>query len=335
MKLLSKLKLSLLLVFFCVAQLSAQRGAPSFPEFHYISLSLSGGYSSLFSNFENTKVPGMAGATFGIGYEYRYRSLYLSLGVEGQFISSRLAPGVDTIHAPMFDTEGEKMTYHYALDKWYDDQMGVYVNIPFIIGFNLHGFYMGVGAKAGMNLWGSTSSKLKYTTSATYDRFMDDFVEMPNHFYTDYVSKSDKYPLALKPNVAAIFEVGYDILNIPQGKKQIPLVLKLGAYAEYGFMNVFTKVQPQPTFTFDGTDPSIIHITPYYVGDRVLAQAKAPVVNPFYIGVKAALLFQLPVPQKCHCLQTERGASWRNNAPDVTRKQNKRAKKTYKKEGIK
>ena len=74
---------------------------------------------------------------------------------------------------------------------------------------------------------------------------------------------------------------------------------------------------------------------PYYLGDRYLYQQNAPVVNPFYIGVKAALLFQLPVPQKCHCLQTERGASWRNNAPDVTRKQNKRAKKSYKKEGIK
>ena len=227
------------------------------------------------------------------------------------------------------------MTYHYALDKWYDDQMGVYVNIPFMLGFNIKGFYMGVGAKAGMNLWGSTSAKLKYTTSATYDRFMEDFVDMPNHYYTEYVSKSGSHPVSFKPNVAAIFEIGYDVLNIPQGKKQIPLVLKLGAYAEYGFMNVFNKVQTQPTFTYDGTDPSIIHIMPYYLGDRYLYQQNAPVVNPFHIGVKAALLFQLPVPQKCHCLQTERGASWRNNAPDVTRKQNKRAKKSYKKEGIK
>lgn len=335
MKLFSKIKLSLLLALIFVAQLSAQKGSPSFPEFHYITLSLSGGYSSLMSNFENTKVPGMAGATFGIGYEYRYRSLYLSLGFEGQFISSRLVPGIDTMHVGMLDTEGEKMTYHYALNKWIDDQMGVYVNIPFIIGFNVKGFYMGVGAKAGMNLWGSTASKLDYTTSATYDRFISDFVDMPNHFYTDYQSKSDKLPLALKPNVAAIFEIGYDVLNIPKGKNQIPLVLKLGAYAEYGFMNVFTEVGSAPTLSYDSTDPSKILLTPYYLGDRVLNQAKAPVVNPFYIGVKAALLFELPVPQKCHCLQTERGASWRNDAPKATRKQNKSSKKSYKKAGIK
>lgn len=313
---------------FATSAVVAQRGAPKFPEFHYLTVSLGGGYSALFSNIDNTNVAhktttqGGPGATFGIGYEYCFRSFWLSLGVEGQYISSMMSPGLDTLHVGMNDTEGDPFTMHYRFDRWRDNTQAVYVNVPFMLGFNTGPFYMGVGAKVGFSLFAQGTSRLEYNTSATYDQFIGDFVDMENHYLSDRISQSpDGKPtkLVFNPNIAVIAELGGEVYSFEGNKKILPWRMKLGAYGEYGFTNINGSASDAPAYAFGDPNPVDL-ITPAYLSTSAL---KGKSVNPFYVGVKLTFMFELPVPQKCNCLQDSRGASWRNNAPKATKKQKK------------
>lgn len=314
---------------FSSSVLFAQRAAPKFPEFHYLTLSFGGGYSNFFTKLDNARIQGSGGGIFGIGYEYCFRSFWLSLGVEAQYMSSQMTPGLDTLHVPMIDTEGDKFTMNYRFDRWRDMSQAVYLNIPFMVGINSGGFYIGIGAKAGMSVFATGKSKLEYNTTGTYPQFIEDFHGMNNHWFGDFVSEPvDKKPtkLTLKPNVAIMAEVGYEVFAT-EGIKALPMRMKVAAYGEYGVMNINGSaqdgVEPQ---TFGTPNPAIL-TTPGYLSTQNLVGKS---VNPFYVGVKLTLMFELPVPQKCNCLQDSRGASWRNNAPKVTKKQDKRSKKARK-----
>ncbi|MGM9805450.1 MAG: hypothetical protein ACI3Z7_03335 [Candidatus Aphodosoma sp.] len=324
------------LTIFASSMLFAQgtRAVAKFPEFHYLTLSMGGGYANLLTNVKDmpdTKLNGGGGATLGLGYEYCYRGFWLSLGVEGQYIASFMNPGFEVSDVPAIDTEGDNCTFHFQTNQWRDQTQAVYLNIPFMLGFNKGGFYAGIGAKAGLGLYAIGQSRLKYTTTSTYDWAIGDFEQMPNHFIGDFVSTAEggKYTkLKMNPNIAAIIEIGYEVYSDEGGGSVLPWRMKVGLYGEYGFMNVNGSAQ-------NGIAP--------YRHDENVTQLITPAslstenfvgksVNPLYIGAKLTFMFELPVPQKCNCLQDSRGASWRNNAPKVTRKQDKKIKQKREKE---
>lgn len=326
----------MLSISFVSSMLFAQdsRSIAKFPQFHYLTLSMGGGYAGLLSNTDYTAdFIGGGGAHVGLGYEYCYRGFWLSLGIDGQYLSSRIDPmlAVDDVNA--IDTEGDECVFHYYVNRWRDNTQAVYVNIPFMIGFNKGGFYAGIGAKAGLNVYAIGQNKLEYTTSATYDWAIGDFTQMPNHFIGDFVSTADenggKYTsLKLKPNVAAIIELGYEVYNSVGSSGVLPWRVKVGLYGEYGLLNVNGSAQEgvapyrHPDNVTQIITPSALS-TEYFVGKSV---------HPLYVGAKVTFMFELPVPQKCNCLQEYRGASWRNNAPKVTRKQYKKSKRIREKE---
>ncbi len=312
-----------------VALPGAAAGLRKHPEFHYLTLSLGAGGSETLTDYDNMKSKFGFGGLFGFGYEYHFRAFWLSLGVEGQLFQSGFLPAMnDTMHYSMYDTEGEKMTYHYAINKRGDMHRAVYLNVPVMIGFNVKGFYLGAGAKAGLSLYGRAKSDVDYTTSATYDRFIDDFINMPNHYYTNY-SNSGVHKMKFEPMVSVIGEVGYEVVSFSTGKEDDsnPIIFRIGAYAEYGLFNMVKSSGSGPLFEIDQTDPSQVTLYPYFT--TVSTEGHKSI--PLSVGVKATFMFQLPLPQKCHCLQTERGASWRKDASKSTRRANKQSKKSAKK----
>lgn len=331
-----------------------------YPEFHYVTLPISVGYSSYLSpgfknepGFENFSVPGKVGATVGLGYEYRYRKFWLSVGIEGQLFTSRLRPGVAQIDTMVYDSDLDQTNpqrenrYSYHISKWNDDQLAIYGNVPLMVGVRFNAFYIGVGAKVGYSFYATSTPSATYTTTSHYDRFIDDFVGMPNHYLTNYNSglvPEENYNLEIGLNVAAIAEIGYEVYHSEGSKHVRPWILKLGAYAEYGFLSAYTnsgnvkqqlefKNIPDPVDPSNSTvqDPSQILLRPFYK----CHDTRNVAINPLYVGAKLTFMFDLPVPQKCHCLQSERGASWRNMAPKPTKSQNKHAKKKVKKQGKK
>lgn len=332
------------------ANVNAQKR--QYPEFHYLSLPISVGYSNYYApGFKNEvstyKNPGLVGATLGIGYEYRYRLFWMSMHLEGQVLTSRLRPGITQMDTMMIDTDSyydqtkRENAYHYKFSSWRDDQLGVYGCFPLMFGLRFNAFYFGVGAKVGYCFYGTSTPKAEYTTSATYDRYIVDFEDMPNHFLTQYGSglTNDGQDISINfnLNVAAIAEIGYEVYHSEGSKTVRPWILKLGAYAEYGFLTAYRSGDVKPQFEVkeielpDGTkaqDPSQLLLRPFYKAHNTNDVS----IAPLYVGAKLTFLFDLPVPQKCHCLQNERGASWRNLAPKETKKQNKASKKKVKKQ---
>lgn len=318
-----------------------KKAVAKFPEFHYLTLSMGGGYSSLLTNLKDmpdTKINGGGGATLGLGYEYCYRGFWLSLGIEGQYISSYMTPGIGIPDMPVIDTEGDPCTYHYGINKWQDISRGVFANIPFMLGFNHGGFYAGIGVKAGIGLYATGQGRLNYNTTSTYDWAIGDFEQMPNHFLGDFEStvdanggKSTKLNF-MKPNVAAIIELGYEVYSSEGGGGILPWRMKLGLYGEYGFMNINNSAQSgvRPCTVLPDNAAQIV--TPALLSTEAFVNKS---VTPLYVGAKLTFMFELPVPQKCNCLQDSRGASWRNNAPKVTRKQDKKIKQKRESERLK
>lgn len=320
-----RIALTGIVVFLSAGLLFAQRGEIDYPEFHYVTVSASGGYTNLLSDIENVRIPGSGGVLLGVGYEYRVKLFWLGLGVQGSLINSSLIADDMVIDKPMRDQEGEDMTYHYQIQRWSDRQMMLDVDVPFMLGVCVGRFYMGAGVKAGLNVYGHSASALSYRTSASYDRFPDDFQDMPNHWYDNFDTRG-KTPLHFGMNMAALLEVGGEVLNLNGTKKRLPMRMKVGAYAEYGFISVYKNAQPSDPFIFDETNPAIVLPVAYYKSANITSP-----VNPLFVGVRLTLMFELPVPQRCNCLQTENGASWRNTAPKVTREQNRKVKKGVRK----
>lgn len=323
-----------------------------YPEFHYLTLPISAGYSNYLSpGFKNEvstfRNPGLLGTTLGIGYEFRHRMFWMGLDLEAQLISSRLRPGMARLDTMMYDTDTyypnpqRENTYHYDFKKWYDEQIGAYGCFAMMFGIRANAFYIGIGAKVGYNFYATSTPHAQYKTSSTYDRYIVDFEDMPNHYLGEYKSgqtnngNDTKFDFNL--NVAATFEVGYEVYHSDGTEHVRPWILKLGAYAEYGFLSAYSNngnVKPEfdyPLVDDNGAqvqDPSQLLITPFYKAHST----NGVNINPLYIGAKLTFMFDLPVPQKCHCLQSERGASWRNMAPKDTQRQNKHAKKNVKKQ---
>lgn len=346
------LLLTLTAVMLFNANLSAQKR--QYPEFHYLSLPISVGYSNYYApgfkkEFPEYKNPGLVGATIGIGYEYRYRLFWMSMHLEGQLLTSRLRPGIAQVDTIMIDTDSHyeqarrENNYHYKFSSWRDDQLGVYGCFPIMFGLKVNAFYFGVGAKVGYCFYGTSTPKATYVTSATYERYIADFENMPNHFLTEYQSgltnKGTDININYNLNVAAIAEIGYEVYHSEGSKTVRPWILKLGAYAEYGFLNAYnnngrveSQMEMKQVSVDEGDepvrDPSQLELRPFYKSHST----KNIAINPLYVGAKLTFLFELPVPQKCHCLQNERGASWRNLAPKETKKQNKAAKKKVRKQ---
>lgn len=296
----------------------AQKAAPKYPEFHYFTVSVSGGYSAFLSDFGNTKLLGGGAAILGVGYEYYYRSFWLSLGIETEWDNSALKFNQYDHVESMQDTEGDLMNYHYLSGRWQDNHSAVYLNIPFTLGFGIGGFYMGVGAKAGMNVYGHAESVMEYRTTGVYDRYVQDFEDMPNHFYDNYEVRN-RYRIKYAPAASIIGVIGYEVASFGDKDGKAPVRLKLGAYAEYGFLKAYENAEVSEQVGFDEKNPSQLVLKPYIMSNDIRPNS----FNNLFVGIKATFLFELPVPQKCNCLQTERGASWRNNAPRVTRKQRK------------
>ena len=81
----------------------------------------------------------------------------------------------------MRDTEGDIFNMHVHVDKSRDLAHMVNLNIPLLVGGEWGRFYFLVGPKVSLNLYGSTSSVAQITTYGEYDRYYDDFYDMPNH----------------------------------------------------------------------------------------------------------------------------------------------------------
>ena len=263
---------------------------------HYGWFSVRGGYSALLEKFDDITTQG--GCQFGVGggYEYRYSWFYLSAGVDISYWSSNATTISYQFDRRMYDTQGKLMTYHYELDPSREHSYGFTAAVPFIVGVNYRGFYCGVGAIVGYHLLSMNQVTRPYTTSATYEQYIEDFTDMPNHYYANYIATNkEKLDLHFPVNLTA--EIGYDVLyGYSYSSYSRDRVLKIGAYVEYSMVNAFRNKSDGSVFEINPEHPTQLLVYSYY-------RNKATTTNrvvPLSVGVKLTIMLRMPT-RSCRC----------------------------------
>ena len=252
-----------------------------------------GGYSSLSSD-SNVPSSGRVGYEVGAGYELRFRNFIMHTGFELQGINSAFVPD-DFIHTryPLVDTQGDLFTGIFYFAKISDYNSLGYVNIPLMFGFSSKKIYFLAGAKVGVNLFGKSTVKSLVKSVGDYDEISIDHLEdIPHHsFFTR--EEKNVYPIKMKLNYTASFEVGMNMK--PWSKK---LSSRLGLFCDYGLANIHSNSYSDDLIWNKGSD------LPYLptLGSTIRSSDfRNNTLNSLFVGVKFTLLFGLEGKRDCRC----------------------------------
>lgn len=263
----------------------------------FLGFYIGGGYPFVYDNYVETSNMGVFTGNIGLNYGFTLNNLWFELGLEYQHQASVANYNVSGTDITMLDTQGKEMLFHYNFNRAIDKQNFNIVSLPFILGYYNSGFFIGAGPKIGFCINIVETSNLYYTTSATYNQYIEDFVNMPNHYYATYEEISKKN---LLPNlrVSIIAETGYDVLvNL---NKENYNSLKISVFAECSFVNLKSDNTSLSLYDIDKENPSKIKLLPFYF----VKATNSNRVTPFYsvnIGVKLSWLINFPYKECKNC----------------------------------
>ena len=150
----------------------------------------------------------------------------------------------------------------------------------------------------GINLFGGATTTSHLKTSGTYPWALEEFDNMPDHFFTDLDLK-DSYPIRYNLNLIGSAEVGY---LFPKAKEKSKFSQRLALFVDYGILNVHQRVSNGNVVGIPVNDNILnVKLNPVMLSDQGLNSS----FNPFMIGIKYTASFEIPVPKRCKCLQTK------------------------------
>lgn len=270
--------------------------------YHFVSLHADAGYSALLHNIQG-HAPS-AGMNTNLGIDYRlYHNVFLfSVGVEGMYElnANRMEDHDEAI--PMMDTEGDIFQMHLHVDKARDLSHMVNLNIPLLMGGEWGRFYFMIGPKFSINMYGATTSSAKVTTYGEYERYYDDFYDMPNHqFITGMPVKSDMLKMKWNFNILAHIEIGGRIGHMFKHKQfrlnPDKVRMYLAGYVDFGVLNLITGKGGAPVFGYEETD----HGVQFYSQPLLLSNlTDGATFRNLNIGIKYTIAFEGKKRQKSY-----------------------------------
>ena len=276
------------------------------------------GYSNLFTSgiefndptyvlpgnptgFQN-KDKGFVGGGLGLGYQLRYKQFLMTVGAEFNFYNSVMGIGnqQDGTFALQYGMRPYEATmiYHYDFSKLNDKLIGGFVQVPLLFGMELKNLplFWQAGVKVGMGLLGQSTIGGTLTTTIEDKELIGGLTDMYNHtLVTDQAVKSPTQKVNFGLNVAASAEIG---VNLDQWIDATPR-LRASLFVDYGFMNSLkyqaaAGAQDIPTQMLVSANP-LEFPTNSALATTSAANAK---VNPFLVGAKLAVWFDLPRHKK-------------------------------------
>ena len=275
------------------------------------------GYSNLFTSgiafddkaqtgFQN-KDKGFVGGGLGLGYQLRYKQFLMTVGAEFNTYNSIMGisnqPDGSILRSFGMEPYATTMTYTYNFAKMQDQLIGGFVQVPLLFGMELKKLplFWQAGLKAGIGVWGSSKISGTMTTTIQDNELIDGLVDMYNHSLVtdqdfDHPATSVKWGL----NLAATAEIG---VNLDQWINASPR-LRLSLFADYGFLNALSYKAAAPASAKAQTDlPAQLLATANpldFPTNSALATSSAAnaKVDPFLVGAKIAVWFDLPRPKK-------------------------------------
>jgi hypothetical protein len=264
---------------------------------HYLSLSGEVGYYSLLENMEDVRTRGGAGGALGLGYEMRYNNFWFGLGLDFQYGSSTMTTAGYNVDRELIDTQGKHVNFHYEVQSYTDTQHDFRIGLPILFGFYTNGIYGGAGIKFSLAPYTATTPTIHYRTTGGYEKYIDDFEDMPNHFYTEYTMKG-RSVVEIRPQAHVIAELGYDILNKERmSAYALCSVLKVALYAEYGLNSCMKGTMHEAdTYDVDPVNPTILNPRSYYA-NKDLRNAR---IVPLFVGIKVTFMLRIKTAN-CRC----------------------------------
>ena len=270
------------------------------------------GYSNLFTSglsYDettrlgfNNKDKGFVGGGLGLGYQLRYKQMIMTVGAEFTFYNSVM--GISNAENDRFllsygmKPYAATMTYNYAFDPLKERIIGGFVQLPILFGMELKNvpLFWQAGVKVGMGLLGQSSYSGTMTTTIVDKELIEDMSNMYSHtLVTDKELERPSTNVKFGLNVAATAEVG---VNFDQWVKASPRV-RLSIFADYGFLNALSYApaagaQDIPTQMMVAANPLDFPVN----SALATTTAAAAKVNPFLVGAKLAVWFDLPRHKK-------------------------------------
>ena len=272
------------------------------------------GYSNLFTSgiTYNTSAAGnplgfqhadkgFVGGGVGLGYQMRYKQLLMTTGVEFNTYNSVMgisnqADGTFVLNYGM-NPYPNTMTYTYAFSPLKEKLIGGFVQVPVLFGMELKALplFWQAGVKVGMGVMGQSTTSGKLTTSITDKELISDLTNMYSHaLVSDQAVSRPASNVKFGANVALSAEVG---ANLDQWVKS-KVKMRASIFFDYGMVNVLNYApaagaQDIPTQMVVAANP-----LDYPVNSALATtSAKDAKVNPFLVGAKIAVWFNLPRKQ--------------------------------------
>lgn len=285
-----RIQILLITLLYCCF-VSAERHYTSkyYTDNHFLILGGGAGYSMLLGNAPTLTSFGNVGGTFAFGYEYRIKRFWTNLSVELQYLSATSTFSISGTDKFIYDTQGKQALMHYDFDQSLDKQEFLFVNLPVVIGYYYRGLYLGAGAKIGYSIRAKETTALQYTTSATYQQYIDDFASMSDHFLTTY-SSSVTENINSKYKLSAIAEIGYDVLTFSRKMNNSNRSgLKITVMVEYGLNNLINTNAELPLYSFNERNAAELFIHPFYNTDA----SQSYHIHPLYAEMRISWIFNI------------------------------------------
>lgn len=278
------------------------------------------GYSNLFTSgvpytdgsatknaegFVN-KDNGYVGGGVGLGYQLRYKQLLVTTGLEFQTYNSVMGfSGPDKapiVRAFKYDpgmSVPYDMVYTYSFSDMQDKLIGGFIQLPIMAGMELRNIplFWQAGLKIGLGIMGQSTVSGMLTTTIKDNELIEDLSNMyPHDLVNDQENKYTTTNVSLGLNVAATAEVGVNLDQWVPG----PVRMRASLFVDYGFLNVSSYkaadgAQDLPMQLANANTPLLDYPVNSTLTTTSAANAK---VNPFLVGAKLAVWFDLPRQQK-------------------------------------
>lgn len=261
----------------------------------YVNVGMNAGYGLLGGWWDGMKVPGGFAGGLHIGYEYREGRFWFGGGGEFEYFSSLCSSDISVPDVYFKDTRelaGKmKYTMHSQRDEMQNWGMArVYIMAGYWSGNNnKDGFYVGGGLKIGSKFDLHNSTRVKYSTSAEYDRYIDDYEDMPNHYYTNNDVK-DTVSFGTMLSLSIEGEIGWD-LKVDRCNK-----LKVAFFVETGLNNIMDGVATREPWV---NENNVTEVKPYSAYNS--KEMEGRYVVPVMVGMKVSFLFNVSrINSRCH-----------------------------------
>ena len=274
------------------------------------------GYSNLFTSgilfndatgtanpigFQN-KDKGYVGGGLGLGYQLRYKQFLMTVGAEFNTYNSVMAitnrpDGTFSLAygmAPYANT----MTYHYDFAKLNDQIIGGFVQVPLLFGMELKDIplFWQAGVKAGIGILGLSTVSGVMTTSIEDKELIAGLNDMYKHaLVTDKEVERPATNVNFGLNLAASAEIG---VNFDRWIKSASR-LRVSLFADYGVLNALSYKEIQGAQDIPTQMTVAANPVEFPTNSALMTtSAKDAKVNPFLVGAKLAVWFDLPRHKK-------------------------------------